>query len=393
MAIWLIGAGSLCLLAALHPFTTYPLTLLLLRTFKRQPLPPVALSARSEGAAPLVPADAPEMAILVCAYNEERVIEAKIENMLALKRAYPKLSIYVYVDCASDRTAQLLEPYRDQIYLHVAPERMGKSYGMNLLMEQVQAPFVIFTDANVTLDPQVTTRLLRYFADPKIGCVCGHLQYTNAGESITASSGSLYWRFDEWTKRVETATGSAMGADGSLFAIRRGLHRPTPVDMFDDIYVSMMILCAGYRLVQADDVNALEESVPSRSEEFQRKIRIGCQAYNAHLLLWPSIRRLDLLNVYKYVSHKWLRWLTIYFLLAAAVFFEAGLVALGMQVVALVLLGAGLLCLIAGYFSLARPLAQGWDILTAFVGTGVGVLNALRGQRFQTWAPAASIRK
>jgi len=386
MALMLFGAGVLSLWAGLHPFTTYPLSLVLAKRLKQEPLPPPLASDEP-------PPDAPEMAILLCAYNEERVIEAKIENMMALKRAYPKLSVYIYVDCASDRTAELLEPYRDRIFLHVAPERMGKTYGMNLLMAQVRAPLVIFTDANVILETSVPTRLLRYFSDPKVGCVCGHLRYTNAADSVTASSGSLYWRLDEWTKRLETATGSAMGADGSLFAIRRELHRPTPVDMFDDIYVSMMILCEGHRLVQADDVIALEESVPNQREEFQRKIRIGCQAYNAHLLLWPSIKQLDSFNVYKYVSHKWLRWLTIYFLTAAAVLIEVGLIAAGQPLLAAGLLGLGLLCLAGGYFSVAKPLAQIWDIFTAFVGTGVGVVKSLRGHRFQTWTPAASIRK
>jgi cellulose synthase/poly-beta-1,6-N-acetylglucosamine synthase-like glycosyltransferase len=386
MAFWLIGAGVLCLWAGVHPFTTYPISLVLLKRLKPQPLPPP--SAASEP-----PSDAPEMAILLCAYNEERVIEAKIENMMALKRAYPKLEVYIYVDCASDRTAELLEPYRDRIFLHVSPERIGKTHGMNLLMAQVKAPLVIFTDANVILDTQVPVRLLRYFSDPAVGCVCGHLKYTNPGDSVTASSGSLYWRLDEWTKRLETATGSAMGADGSLFAIRRALHRPAPVDMFDDIFVSMTILCEGNRLVQADDVIALEESVPNQREEFQRKIRIGCQAYNAHLMLWPSIRRLDGLNVYKYVSHKWLRWLAIYFLAAAAVLLEVGLVLAGQPLLAAGLLVLGILGLVGGYFSLARPLAQLWDIFTAFLGTGLGVIKSLRGHRFQTWTPASSIRK
>lgn len=386
MAAWLIGAGVLSMWAGLHPFTTYPVSLALLKRSKGQPIPPP--SAASEP-----PPDAPEMAILLCAYNEERVIEAKIENMMALKRAYPKLSVYIYVDCASDRTAELLEPYRDRIFLHVSPERMGKTHGMNLLMSQVKAPYVIFTDANVILDEQVPLRLLRYFSDPQIGCVCGHLRYTNADDSVTASSGSLYWRLDEWTKRLESATGSAMGADGSLFAIRRDLHRPAPVDMFDDIFVSMTILCEGHRLVQADDVIALEESVPNQREEFQRKIRIGCQAYNAHLQLWPSIRKLDGFTVYKYVSHKWLRWLAIYFLAGGAVLIEVGLIASGQPLLAAGLFGLGVLGLAGGYFSLARPLAQVWDIATAFLGTGLGVVKSLRGHRFQTWQPASSIRK
>jgi hypothetical protein len=49
--------------------------------------------------------------------------------------------------------------------------------------------------------------------------------------------------------------------------------------------------------------------------------------------------------------------------------------------------------LIAGYYAWFRPFAQIWDILTAVAGAGVGVLRSLRGERFQTWSLAASIRK
>jgi len=391
MAMALISASVLSLWAGLHPFTTYPLFLWVVKRFYKVPLPARATDA--ELVALPTREDSPEMAILLCAYNEERVIEAKIANMLALKQAYPKLSVYIYVDAAADRTAELLEPYRDQIFLHVSPERHGKTYGMNLLMDNVTAPIVIFTDANVILDLAAPARLVRYFSDPAVGCVCGHLRYTNGNDSVTASSGSLYWRLDEWIKRMETETGSAMGADGSLFAIRKELHRPTPVDMFDDIYVSFMILCEGHRVVQADDVIALEESVPSQKEEFYRKIRIGCQSYNAHLLLWPLIRRMDAFTVFKYVSHKWLRWLTIYFLVAGVLLFEVGLVLAGQPILAAGLLVLGGIGLVAGSLSLIRPLAQIWDILTAMAGTGLGVVKSLRGHRFQTWTPAASIRK
>jgi len=62
-----------------------------------------------------------------------------------------------------------------------------------------------------------------HFADPRIGCVCGHLIYTNRDANVTAQIGSLYWRSEELIKRLETRTGSVMGADGSLFAVRRRL--------------------------------------------------------------------------------------------------------------------------------------------------------------------------
>jgi cellulose synthase/poly-beta-1,6-N-acetylglucosamine synthase-like glycosyltransferase len=383
MGVFLIIVGVLCVSIALHPFITYPLSLVVLKRWRSRPLPPAAAGSDE----PL------EIALLMCAYNEERVIAAKAENLRALQQEYPGLQVFIYVDCASDRTAELLAPYQDHFRVHVASERKGKTHGMNLLMSQVQSPIVVFTDANVMIDREVPRRLQRYFADPEIGCVCGHLTYTNAGDSVTAASGSLYWRLDEWIKRLETETGSAVGADGSLFAIRKSLHRAPPDDLIDDFYVSMMIWSAGRRIVQAQDVTVFEESIPSQREEFARKVRIACQAFNAHLALWPSIRRMDAFSIYKYLSHKWLRWLVIYFLIAGGVSIELGLALAGHAAFAAALGGGALLFALIGCLGWSRQITQLWDILTAFAGTGLGVFKSFRGHRYQTWTPATSIRK
>jgi cellulose synthase/poly-beta-1,6-N-acetylglucosamine synthase-like glycosyltransferase len=233
----------------------------------------------------------------------------------------------------------------------------------------------------------------RYFADPDIGCVSGNLIYTNGGASATASSGSVYWRFEEAVKKLEMESGSMMGADGSVFAIRRSLHQPPPEHLIDDLYVSLMILCGGYRVIQASDALAYEESVVSGREEFKRKIRIACQAFNVHRLIWPEIRKLGRVTIYKYVSHKLIRWFTIYFLLLAALAFEAALMVAGHALVGLALFASMGAALLLGCVSSIKPFAQLAGIMAAFAGTGLGVWRSIRGERYQTWTPAASIRR
>jgi cellulose synthase/poly-beta-1,6-N-acetylglucosamine synthase-like glycosyltransferase len=374
------GLAGFC---ALHPFTTYPASLWLLRRFRFVPLPP-----RTSAAPPSF-----ELAICMCAYNEEKIIEAKLVNLLALKRAYPGLEILIYVDAASDRTAELLRAHEQEIRLFVSTERLGKTHGMNLLVSKVTKPIIMFTDANVLIDQEAPARLLRYFIDPAIGCVSGHLQHLHADVTATAHSSSLYWRLDEWTKRLETDTGSAIGADGSLFAVRRELHRPPPNNIIEDMYVSMMIFCEGHRVVQADDVIAYEESIALAKDEFKRKIRVASCAFNVHRVLWPRVRTLSWLTRYKYVSHKWIRWFTIYFLAAGVVSFEIALVLAGARTAASALAAFAACALLGGAASSRGPLAQIWNILSAFVATGLGVLRSVRGERLQTWTPVSSIRK
>ncbi len=76
-----------------------------------------------------------------------------------------------------------------------------------------------------------------------------------------------------------------MGADGSIFALRRLLHRPVPLHLLDDMFLSLGALCSGYRVVRAKDAVAFEKSVTAPREEFFRKIRIACQGFNGHRML------------------------------------------------------------------------------------------------------------
>jgi cellulose synthase/poly-beta-1,6-N-acetylglucosamine synthase-like glycosyltransferase len=383
MVTALLIIGVFCLLAASHPFVTYPLSLIVLR--KLHPVKRLPSSS--------IPQSELSCAICVCAYNEERDIERKVQNLLALRAREPGLEILVYVDGAGDRTAEILRRYASQLDLHIATERRGKTHGMNLLASKARASILIFTDANVLMDLNCVADLRRYFSDPEIGCVCGSLVYTNGGTSATASSGSAYWRFEEAVKRLEMESGSMIGADGSVFAIRRSLHAPPPDHIIDDMYVSLTILCGGHRVIQASDALAYEESVVSAREEFNRKIRIACQSFNVHRLLWPKLRKLDGLTFYKYVSHKLIRWFTIYLLAMSFVAFEAVVVIVGHPRVAAALLIGGAAALLLGYLSPLRPFAQISGIVAAFAGTGLGIWRSLRGERYQTWTPAASIRK
>ena len=376
-ALGSLGAGLLLLAA--HPFTTYPLSLQALARLRPRPLHPAAEAPRTA-------------ALCVCAYNEEKVIRAKAENMLALREAAPGLELLIYVDAASDRTAEILQEYAGRIQVVVSAERHGKTYGMNLLVARTMAEIVVFSDANVTFAADAVPALLASFADPAVGVVCGHLVYRDAQGVATAETGSLYWRLEEHIKALESATGSAMGADGSIFAVRRALHAPPPPDLIDDMWVSLSVLCRGGRVIRTGDAVAYEDAVSRPAEEFRRKVRIACQAFNVHRALWPRLRGLPALDLYKYVSHKLLRWLTIYLLAASGVCLLGGLTLAGYGSAALLLAILG----VAGAAVAARvrrgPLAALWDILGAFVATGIGVWRSLQGQRFQTWNPPASAR-
>jgi cellulose synthase/poly-beta-1,6-N-acetylglucosamine synthase-like glycosyltransferase len=373
-------AGGFAALGA-HPFTIYPASLALLPHRYRK-------IDTSLGETP----SELRVALCVCAYNEESIIRKKAENMLRMREAWPDLELMIYVDAATDRTAELLREYEDRIRVMVATERHGKTHGMNSLVAATTADIVVFSDANVMFAPDAIPRLLSPFADAKVGCVCGHLIYTSAADTSTAATGSLYWRLEEAIKSLESGTGSTMGADGSIFAIRRTLHHPPPAHIIDDMFVSLSILCDGYRVVRAADALAYEETVSRPTEEFRRKVRIACQAFNVHRLLWPRLRRLSALDQYKYVSHKLLRWLSGDLFVLAGVAFLAALADIGAWDTLVACIAFAAAFLTAGILLPSSIPGRLLEIAAALLATSIGVLRSVRGDHFQTWTPPASAR-
>lgn len=140
-------------------------------------------------------------------------------------------------------------------------------------------------------------------------------------------------------------------------------------------------------------MRAYEQSASSPREEFQRKVRIACQAFNAHRLLWPQLRQLDALSLYQYLSHKWLRWLCIYLLALSFAGFALALLLAGQTATAAGLAGLLGLVLGIGYRFSLKPFAQIFDLFSALTAVGLGVWRSLHGELFQTWTPAASVRQ
>ena len=369
------------MVVALHPFVTYPLSLMVF--FRR----------RQTSSADLISVQRPSAAICLSAYNEAAVIVAKIESLIRIAEAYGPATVHVYTDGCSDNTAALLEPYRDKIDLIVSEQRNGKTYGMNALIVRSNSDLIMFTDANVEIDDDALIRLAEPFADPECGCTTAQLRYVNSKDSPTSFVGSVYWRIEEWVKSLESATVGMLGVDGAGFVVRRSVYRAAPPDLIDDLFVTLAILIEGKRVLRAPNVTVFELGAVKVREEYRRKVRIACQAMNVHKAMWPKIRQLDGHIVYCYVSHRLIKWMIPYLLFCAwlatfaAIGLQFGYIA-GALAVVVVLIGLGLGAVGVPGFALITT------AVVSLAGVGQGVANSIFSARsFTTWEPAESVRK
>lgn len=379
--MWVFAAASIVLLLlAAHPFLIYPLSLRLFRQRPDAPTPEIGM-------------DRPRLAICMSAYNEARSIRRRLDRLIEAADAYGNATIHVYADGPRDGTIAILEEYRDRIDLLVSHDRAGKTHGMNLLVARSSSDLVMFTDANVMHDVDVIGKLVAPFADPSVGCVSARLIYSNADDSSAAATGAAYWRAEEAIKAIESRTVGLIGVDGAMFVLRRTAHRAPPPHLIDDLYLSLVVLASGKRLVNAPDALVYERSATAAEEELTRKRRIACQAINVHRALWPQLRRLPWPAFYGYVSHRMLKWVTPFLLLGAALCaLPVAVAALGPLTV--LALGGGGIAVLWAALALRIGLAERVvAALLSLVGVAQGVLDSLwSGKTYAVWQPAESVR-
>ena len=218
------------------------------------------------------------------------------------------------------------------------------------------------------------------------------MHYTNSDDSNTSQTGSLYWRMEEMIKRLESDTGSTMGADGSLFAIRRVLYPSVPPNLLDDMIASINPIFSGFRVISAQDVHAFERATVDSGDELRRKRRIACRAFNTHRFLRPRLRKMSLKNRFKYASHKYLRWISAVFFVLWIILSLGAIAIVGgvtaALVAAVVVLGLALLGR-----AFAIPIVSAMiEMALSILATGLGVAEALAGRNYQTWAPVRDRR-
>ncbi|NOW45602.1 cellulose synthase/poly-beta-1,6-N-acetylglucosamine synthase-like glycosyltransferase [Novosphingobium sp. SG751A] len=364
------------MLLFVHPYLIYPITL---RWMKRRPVAPGQTLPQ------------PSASLLFSAYNEEASLPDKIRNLEEIRKICPDVEFVAYSDMSSDRTREIIESRSDLIRFVPSSERTGKATGMRHMVASCSSDICIFTDANVILDPATVPALLNYFRDPTIGGVSGTLKYINDDEGTTAQVGGFYWRLEEKIKKLESECGSMMGADGSIFATRRSIYPVVPAHLLDDMTVSMSVTFEGLRLISAPDVVAYEKNTTSSSDEFRRKRRIACRAFNTHKHLWPSIdRTYSLLDRYKYVSHKLLRWFGAPMLALSAIFFSVALCQMGLSSVVVASLGLAVVLWLLARKGIGGPLVTLYEVLTQICATFMGIIDSWSGKTYQIWSPAKS---
>ena len=263
----------------------------------------------------------PSLSIVLAVRNEAARVAARIDNLLQLN--YPgRREIIVITNGSTDGTREVLAAYSDRVQT-VNISAIGKARALNAGVAVATGDLLVFADARQQFSPDALVELAANFADPQVGGATGEL-ILDAECATAASSGSesigLYWKYEKWLRRNESAVWSTVGATGAIYAIRRELWRPLPPEtLLDDVLVPMRVVLDGRRIVFEENARAFDRASADAASEARRKTRT--LAGNYQILAQEPRILVPLLNPVwlQYMSHKVGRLLVPWALIAAFV--------------------------------------------------------------------------
>ncbi len=248
----------------------------------------------------------PPVSLIIPAYNEEEVIEAKLKNSLSLD--YPnEVEIILASDGSTDRTLELASQF-PKVNIKEFKNRKGKMAVLNEVLPQAKNEIIIFTDANALFAQDALKKLVPHLSDARVGGVGGVKCITADGK--VGEHEEIYWKFENFLKEKESSIGSCF-VDGAIYALKKEVY-PFPKDnniIMDDFAVSLGVINRNKRVVFEPKAVAYEGASINSCDEFRRKMRILQGALTSICAF--SIRPVW----FQVISHKIARWLTFIFML------------------------------------------------------------------------------
>jgi cellulose synthase/poly-beta-1,6-N-acetylglucosamine synthase-like glycosyltransferase/peptidoglycan/xylan/chitin deacetylase (PgdA/CDA1 family)/spore germination protein YaaH len=210
----------------------------------------------------------PPVAVLIPAYNEEKVIARTIRS--ALVSTYPNLHVIVIDDGSSDKTLEVarkafaLEEASGRVLILTKPNS-GKADALNFGLEHLHGEEIfVGIDADTVIASDAISRLIPHFLNPKVGAVAGNAKVGNRINLWTRWQALEYITSQNFERRALNTMGAVSVVPGAIGAWRvsavqeaSGFHTDT---VAEDADLTMALLQRGYRVEYEDLALAYTEA-------------------------------------------------------------------------------------------------------------------------------------
>ena len=365
--------ATLSLFILLYVYLGYPVLVMLLR----KPVVTVGL-----------PSVFPSVSIVISARDSGEEVKERIKNCFTLD--YPAaVEILVAGDDSPGAYQAALEFASQGVRAYNFP-RIGKASVQNRLIREASGDVIVTTDVQARFAPDFLRLMTAPFADPSVGGASGIMKIVNRAVSGTADTEANYWSYEQRLRALESDAGMLLSVVGACFAFRKACYRDIGEASDTDNLVPMQLAEQGFKTVLVEEAVVLEEAIESHGRELRNRTRSVTRSFADY------VRHPRLLNPFAHPryalciwSHKLLRWLTPYFVIAfwISTYFLRGAL---LPRIVFVSGAVALLASVIGWISekfWRLPLL--WAALVSVLVVNIafinGTFNALRRKRIVVW--------
>ena len=209
---------------------------------------------------PRGPGPAPRLSVVVAARDEERNIATALRSLLA--QDYPDFEVVVVDDRSTDQTGPILDRMAASdsrlqiVHVSVLPSGwLGKNHALQVGAGQASGEWILFTDADIHMDPSTFSRAIRFCAERGVDHLAIAPKLILPGLLLEGFGVFFLWSFILFAKPWKARDPNSwfhVGI-GAFNLVRRTAydtvdgHRPIRLRPDDDLKLGKLLKRAGFR--------------------------------------------------------------------------------------------------------------------------------------------------
>ncbi|HLC53128.1 MAG TPA: glycosyltransferase [Candidatus Nanoarchaeia archaeon] len=213
--------------------------------------------------------------VIITSYNEPK---STLKAAQAFLKQAPKKDFRVtVVDPFPEVEKFLKKNIRDKRFLFYPDPGEGKSYALNLLMQEYASQnkddILIFSDGDVYVSDNAVSEIINAFKDKEIGCVTGKPAPIDARNTKYGYWAHLFFAGIDNARKELSRNKKFFECSGYLFAIRKGVILDFPLETSEDSIIPYLFWKKGYKIKYLPEAEVYVKNPTTWKDWLAQKVR------------------------------------------------------------------------------------------------------------------------
>ena len=230
----------------IYPYAIYPSLLFVINLFtKDRPKQTVHTTTVDK-----------RISVIIPTYNESQCITDRLNSLES--QNYANYEIIVVDSASDDGTADILKEYyknldkarQRNIVIKFQDSRKGKANAINYALEYATGEIIVISDANASFKDNLLQVVNEFYGPEPIKTILtGTFFKTDPNGKADEGNHSIYWKYENFTKDIESRISSSVAAVGELIVFQKHWNLRFPENCIsEDLCFALESIKAGFRI-------------------------------------------------------------------------------------------------------------------------------------------------